>query len=381
MKRQKPGFSVYFTTRFINLLKSHESVIYKTQAGEWVRDVGSPHTVIILTALILLIALTLGVFYWTKYGFQLVLYSGIFLLALHRIVRYFWTSFERVDEEGKLIEDKNLLYSKRRRQRSVAFWKFAEFFGYEKPTDEFKYSKYKGWQKALIFLEALIIFSGVISLPIATANSPYSKFSLIEVNSIPWYDNPNITTIYSKDPITIDYNYGKIPLSQNANTLLQVYKEVRLYIDTFCPEAEITDYAAEQEDGTILYYFTFKNFRRGLLYKEAYKIISVDVNPDEDWMRFDYYGYHAIQNWFRPVKPPENDINMEKIIDLVLQETNLTDEDVEYYWIGTNFLIFDSQNMIDPSGDTWAVIIVLKGKQYYFTVNVAQNTIIKEDFK
>lgn len=299
---------------------------------------------------------------------------------MHRVFRYFWTYFTSVDEEGKSIDDKSLLYAKKRRQRSDAFWEFADMFGWEKPVEDFKYSKYKGWQKALIFLESIIIFGTVFALPVITAESPYSRLCSIEVKSIPFYDNPNVTTYYSKDPITIDYDYGKIPLKQSADTLLQAYGEVRSYIDTFCPEAEITDYAIELNGGGIEYHLTFKNFRRSLLYKEVYKIISVDVNPDENWMRFDYYGYFAFENRFHPVKPPESDIDADRIISLVLQEIGSTEEDVEYFWIGTHFLLFNSQNMTDPSGDTWAVQLDLKGNTYFYTVNLAESKVIKEDY-
>lgn len=380
MKRLKPKFRVYYETRLRHPLKSQEDLVYITEAGERFRDVGSPHSAIILCALFVFIALTLGIFYWTKYGFLLIFISGVFLLILHRVFRYFWTYFERVDAEGELIDDKSLLYAKKRRQRSDAFWEFADLFGCTKPTEDIKYSKYKGWQKALIFLETIVIFGMVFALPIATANSPYSRLCSIEVKSIPFYDNPNVEVYYSKDPIIIDYDYGKIPLKQNADTLLQVYEEVRLYINTFCPEAEITDYAVELYDGEIKYCFTFKNFRRGLLYREAYKIISVDVNPDGNWMRFDYYGYYAIENWFGPIKPPKKEIDAERIVNLILQKTGLSKDAVKYYRIGTHFQFFDSLNMSDPSGDTWAAYISCGDLRCFYTVNLAENTVIQEDY-
>lgn len=377
MKRPRPGFKAYFKKRIRDPFRFTEDMIIEGGGGRRFRDVGSAHTIIIKSVISLSVLMVLGVFNWTAAGTRDVIFIGIFMLFLHRFFRYFWTDFELVDEEGNPTDDKSLLYVRKRRERSKAYNKLIKLIGEDETPSEYIYYRYRWWQRIIIFLEAVLLLGILIAIPALSSGSPYSRLYTVELRNP---DMPNIEWYsYDGSPVVVPEPYdGKIPLKK-ADTLLEAYGEARSYIDTFCREAGLTNYGAELEDGQTIYHFTFKNFRRGLLYKKDYAIMDARVNADEDWMKVYYWSYYAIGSQYGPIEAPKEEINVEKILDIICKETGEAKSSLKYYYIGAHSLINDSPNNYDPGGDTWWVAIHFTDRNYYFTVDLTKGTAIREE--
>jgi hypothetical protein len=377
LKRPKPGFGNFIKTRIRHPFKFAEDMIVVDGSGQRFRDIGSAHTVTMITGFMLSVIMILCVFNWTAAGLWLVIFAAVSILFSHRFLRYFWTDFERVDEEGNAVEDKCLLYVKKRRKRPKAYNRLIKRTGEDEAPSEDIYCRYRWWQRILILLEAVLAFGVIIVIPAVGSGSPYSRLYTVELINP---DLPFITETYSADgSVSVpDPDRGKIYLN-NVDTMLEAYAEARAYIDTFCPEADIVDYAEVLIDGETTYRFTFKNFRRGLIYKKSYAIMCAEVNASEDWMKVYYWNYYAIESAFGPVKEPAEEIDTERIINIALKDTGFSKEDIEYYWIGAQSLIYAASDY-DPGGDTWYAELHYKDRTYrLYTVNVTDGTAVREE--
>jgi hypothetical protein len=326
MKRPKPGFSVYIKTRLTHPLKRNKTLVYETGKGDRFQDVGSIHTALIPMAIIFLWLICSFILNLTLIGELTILV----LLILHRIFRYFWTDFETAEEDfntsshGALLEAGNddsegrVIKDNRRIRCAHTF----------------------------IIFEIVLIVAVLSCSALLAGNSPYSR-------KMP--ESPEILSLENSDYSTVS-----------------AYEIVRLYMDKFCPEAQLTDYGAGYGENGTLYDFTFKNPMKGIFANKIYKSLCAFIDTEENKLTIYYFCNYIPWSSYRTKPEPFAEPAAEKIKSIVISEAAVNPEDINSIYIGTSFPKYQSDDNFDPGGDTWAVVIEVDGEDKYYTVNLAE---------
>ncbi len=180
MKQLKPAFGAFLRTRLRHPFRSSWNMVYKSKEGMCFKDTGSAHTWIVSVAVVVLWIDANISFSLTVLG-ELLLIALVF--ALCGVLRYFWTDFEQVDEEGHSVGD----------------------------TPVYSLTK-----KILIVLEAFLVLALTAETTVLAIEKPYGK-------------------------IQTTYDFPFTHTDQRIDTAAEAYAAVDEYMQEHMPEAELSD--------------------------------------------------------------------------------------------------------------------------------------------
>ncbi len=129
------------------------------------------------------------------------------------------------------------------------------------------------------------------------------------------------------------------------------------------------------------YYFVFTNFHPSLFIKRSneYKILRVWTKQRlyKGCLLFCRLEFDPLYSDFKPLVAPVSEVDTQKVIKILRDNSDLNEEIVEYYYTGTHFLT-DLPELSHPGGDTWAVQILTGDQVQFYTVNVSEGTAVLE---
>lgn len=325
-KRPKPGFKNFIKTRMRHPLMSHDGLVYVGVSGERFRDAGSVQTFLLPAFMIFLLIATIITVDYTLFGLMM----WILLFIMHRYLRYFWTEFLRVDEEGNIIEDEGRTTKGNKRSNN----------------------EYKAWQKALFALEALLILAAVAGVTAITLSPAFAV------------EYPPISLYEIKNP--------------EGMTFAQIYSEVKKAAEDRFPRAEPVNYGVSNFRG---YSFLFRNPNRGLVIHNIVEMTEALVYfGSESTMVVWRDNTHIPLRWVfqQTLSSPPESLDFRNMLEIVLHKAGLSENDVKNLTIEACSSDWNANHITDPGGNTWAVEFAVNGTQYYYTVNLAEGTAIKE---
>lgn len=334
-------------------------LVFISDTGERYRDQGNAHTLIVKAALILFLAVALYVFNWTLIGYIFVFAAEVFAFILQGYLRYFWTSFSKIDENGIPIEKK----------KGYLINKYSKPQG-SKPEETAKTGEkgckervwYKGWLKALVALGKIAL----ITLEIAVMLAAVTEFYVLSVGS---YHSRYYLSFNNKQPVISEDQYLK--------TLAGNYQATRSCVNELCPEAVLTSYSLVVGSGEQGYYFLYENLSPDEgLFRKTYSTLWFRVLPDERYINIDFNNFPES---YSPVPPPDKEIDTSRVLDIVSSNTGIPVKDIVSYDIATAYYTPYAPDITDPGGDTWAVTVFADQKLSYYIVDIAKGTAEKED--
>lgn len=324
MKNPKPKLRSYLKERFQHPFKSLYDLIYTDDSGNLYQESFNPQAAIINIAAVLLISTSVIFLNCT------ILYIVLTLIFLYilRYLRYFYAKFTILDENNKPVEE----------------------------------------CKAYTFRQKLMLATEVVLMLLITIGSCY-LFN---------------TSAYARKINGNDFNIGETflkPTNQYIESFEQAYKESKKFSEADVPSAFLTHYGTQVHSEGKDYYFVFTNFHPSLFIKRSneFEILLVWTNQRlyKGCLSFCRLDYQSPYSEFKPLELPITEIHSQKVIEILYDNTDLANEKVEYYYIGTHFLT-DLPKLSAPGGDTLAVQILIGDELQYYTVNIAEGTAVLE---
>lgn len=316
---KKPCFRAYVISKFRNTFKTSNKKGIIEDAGIKYRDIGSVHTLFVHALYGLIAFVTLINVEYTIWG--LIAVGLIFYISLIYL-RYFWTRFEQLDEDGMSI-DHNLFLTEKKQNIG------------QKGT--LRINEYSKGKRILLVVEAVFVLAAVVCVFVLTRYSDGQK--VIHV---------------------CDY----------METTASAYQTARDYVDDQLPDAELVYHELRVYPTGNVHDFIFRNPKQGFFFNSPIDSIMLTCNDNE--AKVYYWGDFKME----PISEPPSEIDMERILDVVANTMEMDQSKVEVFAVSTSVLFNKEQSSLFTDEDTWLVKVSVDQQSYNFIVHLSEGTAI-----
>lgn len=338
MKQGKPEFNIFLKTRLRNYFRHTPKLVYAGEDGTFYRDSGSVYTALLGIWFMFVCIASVTLVDYTTFGFILWVLAAL----LHRLFRYFWTDFDIVDEQGKVIPGSAPVYERRRKRTKLMAW-YLKYMGEKETEYKVTVSRYTQRQKLLaavlgVVLLGLLVGSIVLQVPVMR-----------------FHHNPQSGYLeYAGDEVC---------------TVTSAYDAAHAMAMKQCPDAELISCNLYFEPTVIhkgmCIRFYFRNTKANLLIHRSNELLRFDVYSDGIIVQ-QYEDNLTLKMRFSPTLPElQTDMNTDVMRDKALAAAELDIGDMES-------MLMVPVISHDSSADIWNVTIRTENGRINLSIDMAQ---------